>query len=486
MVHRQHRPRSCARCGTRLARDNTDHLCAACRVKARDYLIKPPTLPRAFWLHDHLRDALDSWHFGHLIAAYRSHPHHGRVLTQQTVAGWLNLTQAQLSRIESGHAPEELGKLTHWAIALGVPGDLLWFKLPSEKTQRPTGERGIPVQTAIPRPGAAAALRTATPATTQKSSDDAVSERVSHALQHPGSIDFVTVAHLRRAVQELDEQYLSLPSTSLLADTGRYLGWISFLSPKATNGRVRRELCAVEAEAAVLMGQLVWDASQRRDHHGARRYYDQAIEASRRARDPLIEGLALLRKSMVALYGDKKPRDGLALALQTADTTAPVSDVLTGLATLHAAEAHALLGARVSCERALAAAEARFDSITADDEAVHQYSPTQFGRMAGSCYLALNQPKRAEHFLQTTAASFDGASKPQTIVLGNLALAGIRQGKLDEGVRRLHEAIDVIERNRSGGGLNIVFGAGRELRPWRTSPVVHDVYDRLLSLTAAK
>jgi hypothetical protein len=106
--------------------------------------------------------------------------------------------------------------------------------------------------------------------------------------------------------------------------------------------------------------------------------------------------------------------------------------------------------------------------------------------MAGSCYLALNQPKRAEHFLQTTAASFDGASKPQTIVLGNLALAGIRQGKLDEGVRRLHEAIDVIERNRSGGGLNIVFGAGRELRPWRTSPVVHDVYDRLLSLTAAK
>ena len=132
MVHRQHRPRSCARCDTRLAWDNTDRLCAACRIKARDDLIKPPTLPRAFWLHDHLRDALDSWHFGHLIAAYRSHPHHGRVLTQQTVAGWLNLTQAQLSRIESGHAPEELGKLTHWAITLGVPGDLLWFKLPSE------------------------------------------------------------------------------------------------------------------------------------------------------------------------------------------------------------------------------------------------------------------------------------------------------------------------------------------------------------------
>src|SRR5579884_2362141 len=133
MVHRQHRPRSCARCSTRLAWDNTDRLCAACRIKARDDLIKPPTLTRAFWLHDHLRDALDSWHFGRLIAAYRSHPHHGRVLTQETVAGWLNLTQAQLSRIESGRAPEELSKLSHWAVTLGVPGDLLWFKLPHEK-----------------------------------------------------------------------------------------------------------------------------------------------------------------------------------------------------------------------------------------------------------------------------------------------------------------------------------------------------------------
>ena len=32
----------------------------------------------------------------------------------------------------------------------------------------------------------------------------------------------------------------------------------------------RRGLYAVEAEIAILMGELVWDASQRRDHAGAR------------------------------------------------------------------------------------------------------------------------------------------------------------------------------------------------------------------------
>lgn len=132
----QVRARQCARCGARLASDNVGHFCASCRAKARDELVKAPTVPHEFWLHEHLRSALESWHFGRLIAAYRSHPHHGRVLPQETVAGWLNMTQAQLSRIENGQPPTELTKLTHWAVTLGVPGDILWFRLPADKPGR--------------------------------------------------------------------------------------------------------------------------------------------------------------------------------------------------------------------------------------------------------------------------------------------------------------------------------------------------------------
>ncbi|WP_018790317.1 hypothetical protein [Salinispora arenicola] len=76
-------------------------------------------------------------------------------------------------------------------------------------------------------------------------------------------------------------------------------------------------------------------------------------------------------------------------------------------------------------------------------------------------------------------------SKSQAIVLGNLALARIHQQKLDEAAAALHSAIDVVEMTWGGGGLNVVFGAGRELRPWRQVPVVQDVYDRLLTLMAA-
>jgi hypothetical protein len=55
-------------------------------------------------------------------------------------------------------------------------------------------------------------------------------------------------------------------------------------------------------------------------------------------------------------------------------------------------------------------------------------------------------------------------NKSRAIVLGNLSLAHLRQGELDAAAATLHEAIDVVEQTRGGGGLNVVFDAGRELR----------------------
>ncbi|MGH3980896.1 MAG: hypothetical protein ACRDRZ_18170 [Pseudonocardiaceae bacterium] len=45
-------------------------------------------------------------------------------------------------------------------------------------------------------------------------------------------------------------------------------------------------------------------------------------------------------------------------------------------------------------------------------------------------------------------------------------------------------AIDLLDNTRGGAGLSVVFGAGRELYPWRGEQAVHDVQDRLLALVA--
>jgi transcriptional regulator with XRE-family HTH domain len=90
----------------------------------------PPTVPAEFWSADPMRKALQAWHIGKVVAAYRAHEFHPRPLSQELVAGWLGMTQAQLSRIENGEPVQDLSKLIDWARLLNIPAELLWFKLP--------------------------------------------------------------------------------------------------------------------------------------------------------------------------------------------------------------------------------------------------------------------------------------------------------------------------------------------------------------------
>jgi transcriptional regulator with XRE-family HTH domain len=315
--------------------------------------------------------------------------------------------------------------------------------------------------------------------------DEQATERFERVTAHPASVDLVTVACLRRQIAQLDARYDQVPSASLLPEAGQCLGQVSFLAGHARGGQVRQALHLAEAEAATLMGQLVWDASQRRDCATAITCLDRAVIAARQAGDRVAEGRALLRKSFVALYGHKNPHDGLALASHAAQTTGAVSQVLTGLAVLHTAEAHAMLTDTRACEQEIAQAETHLGQVSDDDPAIDLYSPSQLGRLTGSCYLFLGQARKAAPVLETTATAAAGRSKSQAIVYGNLALALIRQAKIDEATAALGQAIDIVEVNRGGGGLTLIFGAARELRPWRDLPAVRDTYDRLLTLMTA-
>lgn len=119
---------NCPRCGGRLARDNDSGRCTPCQTAERERLISPPVVPAAFWEHEPIRQALAERHLGRVIRAYRHHPYHGRSpLPQTVVAGWLGITQAQLSRVENGPPLVHLDRLAHWANALRIPTAHLWF-----------------------------------------------------------------------------------------------------------------------------------------------------------------------------------------------------------------------------------------------------------------------------------------------------------------------------------------------------------------------
>jgi tetratricopeptide (TPR) repeat protein len=334
-----------------------------------------------------------------------------------------------------------------------------------------------------PFAGLGAKATTAFGGDTSSPPDPEAAARLDYVMQHPASVDLAAAAHLREQAQALAKQYDLAASTSLLPAAGECSGQVTFLGKRASDGPVLRELQATEAQLATLMGQLVWDASQRRDHATAVAYYDQAISAANRAGETTAEAYARLRKSYVALYGEQEPQTGLRLAQQAAtlaDTAG--SHALQGLALLHVGEGHAMLGGRRDCEAAVGAAEAHLQAMQAADPAHALLSSDRLGRMQGSCYLTLGDSAKAGSILESTARRLQGRHKSKAIILGNLALAHVRQRDVEQATTVLHRAIDLLEVSRGGGGLNVVSTAVRELHPWHQESVVQDVHERLLAL----
>lgn len=314
------------------------------------------------------------------------------------------------------------------------------------------------------------------------SASDEPEQRVRCELGNPLWSEVDTISTLRERVRQLDESYSQYPSTTLLGAAGQLHSQVRYARDHASGARMRKAMFEVEAESATLMGQLVWDVSQRHDHSRSVSYLDRAISSSRQAGTPHPEAYAILRKSFVALYSERDPRTGRMLAQQAADTAQRCSPSLAGLSLLHVAEGCAMSHDAKRSEQMLTRAAKQLDRVTDDDRAAGHYTPHDFNRLAGSCYLFLGLPAIAQPYLERTVTGLAAQQKNQSIALGNLTLALLRRHKLDEAITTLHRTIDAVERTRGGGGINLAFAAGRELREWRSGPSVKDATDRLFAL----
>jgi DNA-binding XRE family transcriptional regulator len=135
--------RRCKSCGTTLAVDNTARLCGRCHREERDQLCAPTQLSDSFFETEEFRAAFESQHIGKVLKAYRSHPRHlqvfGKALNQDLLGRWLDLTQAQVSKLENGKPEQNLETLRNYAQILHLPQHLLWFDFPGHSRLRPAG-----------------------------------------------------------------------------------------------------------------------------------------------------------------------------------------------------------------------------------------------------------------------------------------------------------------------------------------------------------
>ncbi|WP_240970012.1 helix-turn-helix domain-containing protein [Actinacidiphila epipremni] len=310
-------------------------------------------MPPEFWQDDRLRAALASWHMGQVFYAYRVHPWHTRVVSQETLAGWLGLTQAQLSRIESATtAPQDLGKLMSWAHSLRIPGDLLWFKLPSDKpavpavtndadpvpgdARKPRGRAVLPVVVngrpvlvpvdaqALVAGGPGGLLDVSVvpaddPSTTEHEAMSPLDRRSLlkggvAAAALPG-LGLDELQHVAAALEDA-RRYLDMPVVDYFRrrlDGAKHddgvqgprktlpvvLGLLGAIDQYAREVKptVRRQLLSVGADGAEFAGWLYRDLHQ---PSTATFWYDRAMEWAQEADNPALQGYVLLKKSQMA------------------------------------------------------------------------------------------------------------------------------------------------------------------------------------------
>ena len=311
-------------------------------------------------------------------------------------------------------------------------------------------------------------------------------ERFAWVLRHPRSVDLQSVAYLRaQALDLIKHNEAMASSTSLLPQAAQRLEQVTLLREHAPLGRVRQELYTVEAQAATLLGRLVWDVSGQRDHATAARYYDQAITAASNVKEGWAEAFPrMFQRFNPVAAGSVDLRTGLELAERaSARAQDGSSHVIAGWSLAFAAEAHALLGEERNARLALDRADVHLSKAAGDDPMAEVFAREQLGGFIGACHLHLRDPRGALKALQGSAQRLGaGKEKHKSVILGDVSTALVLQGDPEQASAVVHQAIDLVELTGSAAGKRRVFAAGRQLGPWRNEPFAQEVQDRLLAL----
>ena len=426
--------RACCRCGARLARDNPDTLCTPCRRQARDALLGPPAVPAAFWNDERLQQALASRHMGRVIRAWRTHPWHGRGgLAQAVVAAWAGLTQAQLSRIETGPPMVHLDKLIHWARLLRIPPHLLWFTLPEGETQASRRPDALPAAD----DGAILTdlLRglTANRPPSLHDQDDAPPVGVSGLSGLPFA---ASSELLLKLFLQLDDEF---GGDCLYQPLSRYVERMA-VNVKANPG----DGLLAFGELSQLAGWLALDAN----HHGAaRRYFTTAIYVAYEADEPSLAASSLAYLSLQETYrGRRGPALALAQTALAAGTAAPTPLTKTMLST-RLARAHAGLGNATECLHTLDAARTAFAQAGSAEEPlwVCYVDAAEVAAQEGACYLDLGMTDQAREALTRAIRALE-LSTPHRVrdrvhYLSRLAKCYLREGDAEQACDVATEAL---------------------------------------------
>jgi tetratricopeptide (TPR) repeat protein len=479
------------RCGTHLAKDNTERQCARCQRASRDKFITPPEVPAEFWQTEQFKEAFAAQHIGWVFRAYRTHPHHYAVygpdgISQTLLGQWLGLRQPQISKIEIGPPIPHLDRLQHWARVLRIPAALLWFRLPEDKAELAVAERAASGLVACSANGlrewSGAQSHGAQPGsdTNSEHADDPEHDPVLVApWNHRGTVESVVLlsgggrvkrrtflvltgpaltapAHQwlvhepeplvsglagRRVSGELVSRFSAMVAElrrmddvagggSVLAIAQQLFAWVAELLDRASyDERTGRALHIVLAELGQFCG---WSAYDGGDYGLAQRYYVAGLRAAHTADDRPLGGHILANMANQAIRQGQPTEAVTFIETALAGTRRRATPAL--LAELHLRQAQAFAASRntSACTAAISQARTHAEQLKPDDDPAWLYwlDPTAITVNAGTCLLELGQPDQAVVLLDEGIAQFSAPFvRDRQLFVTQLADARARPGK---------------------------------------------------------
>lgn len=405
------RRRNCPRCGAGLARDNKGMSCSPCgRTVGR-----PPRLRATDWRTSGLRTALQSKDIGAVLNTWRHHPRHGEhPVPQVQLARWLGITQGQLSRIENGrNKVRDLDKLIHYARALSIPPELLWFDIEDPPDM----------------PSALNPLRLS-----------------GGTLPAPPAADTLIIDSLLSTLEEYvrtDNLAGPQPLVPLVTQQLRFVERLE----RTSHGQTQNRMNFVHARFAEFLGWLHQDAG---DLRAAIRCTTIAADLARETGNGQLMSYVKMRQSNLAADAGK-PHATIALARAALNTTTRLSPRQRAAALRQLAQGHARLGNVKDTTLALEQARQQASSPNGDGDDLANYCTLEYiGMEAAECFLELGLPDEAVAVLEPQLSAWKTENRRDLgrgLALLAAALAGT--SRPDKAIDVARHALHIIAETHS-------------------------------------
>lgn len=426
------------------------------RGSASAQAIKAPVHPADFWEQPELRAALGERHFGRFLRAYRlvqTPP-----VQQTQLAGWLGITQGQLSRIERAVAPvRDLVKLDQWARVLHVPPHLLWFEMSPDPSETSAvsplgvtlaGESNQGEDDDVRRRDLLKAAGVAAAATGGGLLAETPWQRLMDSLDKGRAVDTATIQIMQDRTADFFETEYTVPARHVLDSLTTHRTTLTTLLGNARTDATRDPLIVMMGETDVLIGWLHFDLGQGKQAADAWR---STLRIAKETGDRGLAACALGYWSyLAASRNDITPAVRL---LQQAEECVPGNSAPATRSWIAAREAEELgrLGDDTAALRALERAFTAFDFARPRTERVWTgfFTANRLGGLTVSTYIALNHKDATAAADSLLVSLSPTENKARAFALADLTTLAVRTKDFDRANTLGHDAVEVAVRTES-------------------------------------